>query len=128
MSIDWDKVKNKMENFVSKAADKAGDFTREASIQAEKMTNIGKIKLSILQLKKKKDKKFAKIGKKTFELIEDEQAIQGDEEIESLREDIYELDEKIAEKEKELEETEETSNKDSEIPIDEEEKEDKNQE
>ncbi|MCF7885478.1 MAG: hypothetical protein K9M80_03200 [Candidatus Marinimicrobia bacterium] len=103
MAIDWEKIRNRMEDFVTKAADKAGEFTKEASEKAEQMSRIGRIKLDKIQLKKNKDKVLNKIGQKTFDLLNEGKDVSGNEEIKALIEEIHELDKKLKAKDAKLE-------------------------
>jgi len=101
MATKWDDLKKRLEKFATQAANKAGDFTREAADRAEEVTKLGKIKLDIFQIKREKEKEFEKIGQTVYESLKADQlkGIANNKTIKEGAKLIDELDVKLKEKE-----------------------------
>jgi len=94
-------LKKNLNGWASKAAEKAGELTREAAEKAEEMTKLGKVKIDIYQIKKDKEKAFGLIGEIAYKLILDNQVAEfgTDQQILAQVETLKELDEKLRLKE-----------------------------
>ncbi len=101
MATKWDDLKKRLEKFATRAADKAGDFTREAADRAEEVTKLGKIKLDIFQIKREKEKEFEKVGQTVYDLLKANnlKGIANNKAIKGSVRLIDELDVKLKEKE-----------------------------
>ncbi|HPD25730.1 MAG TPA: hypothetical protein P5078_01705 [Candidatus Marinimicrobia bacterium] len=101
MTSIWDDIKKSVGGFASKAAEKAGELSREAAEKAEEMTQLGKIKLDIFQIKKDIDKNYTELGRVVYGLLN--QNTKGNliknEKVASLVNSIKELEKKLKDKE-----------------------------
>ncbi|MCD6204778.1 MAG: hypothetical protein J7L22_03850 [Candidatus Marinimicrobia bacterium] len=97
----WNDIKKSLEEFVSKAADKAGEFTREAADKAEEVTKLGKVKLDIFQIKRDIEKQFAELGGILYQLLQDKKTkdLEKNENIKACVAAIKELEKKLKAKE-----------------------------
>ena len=111
MATLWDDVKKSLGDWFSKAADRAGELTREAADKAEEVTKLGKVKLDIFQVKRELEKKFSDLGGIVYHLItqEDAKNIEKNAKITALLADVKELEQKLKKKENEESHIKQTS-------------------
>ncbi|MFH1212966.1 MAG: hypothetical protein V1681_02670 [Candidatus Neomarinimicrobiota bacterium] len=97
----WDDIKKGVGGFASKAAVKAGEFTREAADKAEEMTKLGKVKLDIFQIKRDTDKKFTDLGGVVYGLLDQTEKVEiyDNEKVNALVAEIKNLEKQLKEKE-----------------------------
>lgn len=98
----WNDIKKSLGEWVTKAADKAGEITREAADKAEEVTKLGKVKLDIFQIKRDMEKQFAEMGGTLYQLIQDKKLkdLEKNENIKACIAVIEDLEKKLREKEK----------------------------
>ncbi len=91
----WEKVKKSVKEGVTVAADKTEEYTR-----------IGKIKLDIAGLNRKREKQFAELGEKVYHLFGEKKAggISQDKGVKDLVAGIKALEDELEEKKKKIEE------------------------
>lgn len=102
MSNLWDDVKKSLGDWVTKAADRASEFTREAADKAEEVTRLGKVKLDIFQIKRDIEKQFSELGGTVYQLLKKGQAkeIETNARVQVSIEKVDQLEKKLKEKEK----------------------------
>lgn len=105
MSTLLEDVKKGLGDWFSKAADKAGEFSRDAADKAEEVTKLGKVKLDSFQIKRDIEKLFSNLGGTVYHLITEEKAknIEGDSKVQSILKEVKELEKNLKLKEKEYE-------------------------
>ncbi|HPC35708.1 MAG TPA: hypothetical protein P5268_03950 [Candidatus Marinimicrobia bacterium] len=115
----WDDIKKGVGGFASKAAEKAGELSREAAEKAEEMTQLGKIKLDIFQIKRDIDKKYTDMGRVVYSLLNQETKtnVTKDENVIKLVNDLKELEKKLKEKEAHYQKIQESSKEDTTKPV-----------
>jgi len=110
----WNDIKKGVGGFASKAAEKAGELTREAAVKAEEMTQLGKVKLDIFQIKRDIDKKFTELGSTVYNLLNQENkvSVPDDEKVIALIADVKNLEKQLQAKEEQYQKIRTSSKED----------------
>ncbi len=97
----WDNIKKNVSEFATKAAEKAGEITREAADKAEELTKLGKVKLDIFQIKRDIEKKFTELGGTVYDLVNgtEETDIANHSKVQAIVKDVQNLEVQLKEKE-----------------------------
>ena len=66
----WDDLKDNMKEWSASAVEKAEEISRVAVAKGEEFTKISKLKIEIIQLQKKKDAQYKKLGKLVFNFVQ----------------------------------------------------------
>ena len=66
----WDDLKDNMKEWSASAVEKAEEISRVAVAKGGEFTKISKLKIEIIQLQKKNDAQYKKLGKLVFNFVQ----------------------------------------------------------
>ena len=119
MSKIWNDLKSNMKDWSNAAVEKAEEVSKVAVAKTEELTKISKVKLSIHQLYRDKNKELSSLGKLVYNHSKEANMsnFTGNSEFFSYVEKIDSINAQIIEKENEIDEIKTENINDDEIPI-----------